>query len=154
MWKSAITVALSVTAGLSCVALPAMSQFRTWGDGGTIIGRVFIDLNKDGEKQPEESGIPQAIIVMDDGLQVKTDEYGRFTIPDVYPGYRSGVLDLSSIPGYRIAANRYVLERNSQSRLVRVAPGSLARMNFGVVPNVVPTRPKKSVIKIATDFGR
>jgi hypothetical protein len=44
------------------------------------------------------------------------------------------VLDLSSIPGYQIAPNPYVLERNSPSRLVRMSPGSLGRANFAVIP--------------------
>jgi hypothetical protein len=134
MWKSLAGLSILTLVALPSLALPALSQLRFGGTDGTIVGRVFIDRNGDGEKQAHEPGIPNAVILMDDGLQVKTDEYGRFTVGSVLPGYRTGVLDLRSIPGYRIAPNAYVSERNSPSRLVRVAPGSLVRMNFGVVP--------------------
>jgi hypothetical protein len=129
MWKSSL---LAISIGISnlTTATVAFAQFRVWGNEGTIIGRVFVDKNGDGEKQADEPGIAKAVIFTDDGLRVTTDEYGRFTIPSVYPGYRSAVLDLSSIPGYQIAVNPHTRDRNSPSRMVRVAPGSLARMNF------------------------
>jgi hypothetical protein len=43
-------------------------------------------------------------------------------------------LDLTSVPGYTFAPNQKIKERNSQSRLVRLAPGGLSRMNFAVMP--------------------
>jgi hypothetical protein len=129
MWKSSL-LAISIGMGNLTIATVARAQFRVWGSEGTIIGRVFVDKNGDGEKQADEPGIAKAVILTDDGLRVTTDEYGRFTIPSVYPGYRSAVLDLSSIPGYQIAVNAQMRDRNSPSRMVRVAPGSLARMNF------------------------
>jgi hypothetical protein len=145
MWKSSL-LATSIAITTLTFATLAQAQFRRWGSEGTIIGRVFVDRNGDGEKQADEPGIAKAVIFTDDGLRVTSDEYGRFTIPNVYPGYRSAVLDLSSIPGYQIAANPRISDshsvrvasacaerlrqRNSPSRMVRVAPGSLARMNF------------------------
>jgi hypothetical protein len=126
--SSLLAIAIGITT-LSSTPV-AQAQFRIWGNEGTIIGRVFVDKNGDGEKQADEPGIPKAVIFTDDGLRVTTDEYGRFTIPNVYPGYRSAVLDLSSIPGYQIATNARISNRNTPSRMVRVAPGSLARINF------------------------
>jgi hypothetical protein len=41
---------------------------------------------------------------------------------------------LTSLPGYSLAPNRRFIEGNSQSRLVRLEPGGLARMNFAVTP--------------------
>lgn len=103
-------------------------------DAGTIIGRVFEDKNFDGEQQPGEPGIPNAVIFLDDGTRIVTDANGLFSVANVLPGYRSGVLDLSSLPGYTLAPNLYFEERNSQSRLVRLEPGGLVRMNFAVTP--------------------
>ena len=103
-------------------------------DCGTIIGRVFEDKNFDGEQQPGERGIPNAVIILDDGTRVTTDINGLFSISNVLAGNRTGVLDLSSIPGYTFAPNRRFKERNSQSRLVRLEPGGLVRMNFAVMP--------------------
>lgn len=103
-------------------------------DCGTLLGRVFVDGNKDGEQQPGEKGIPNAVVYLDDGNRVTADENGLFSVGCFLPGYRNGTLDLSSIPGYRLTRNEKFIERNSQSRMVRLAPGTTVRMNFGVEP--------------------
>jgi hypothetical protein len=133
MWKSSL-LAISISSGTLSVATVAHAQFRVWGSEGLIIGRVFVDKNGDGEKQANEPGIANAVILTDDGLRVTTDEYGRFTIPSVYSGYRSAVIDLSSISGYQLAPSLHLSNPNTPSRMVRVAPGSLARMNFALTP--------------------
>lgn len=103
-------------------------------DTGTIVGRVFVDKNFDGEQQANEPGIPNAVVFMDDGNRITTDANGLFSVRCVISGYRTGVLDLSSLPGYTLAPNLYFKERNSQSRLVKLAPGGMVRMNFSVTP--------------------
>ncbi len=103
-------------------------------DCGTLIGRVFEDKNFDGEQQNGEAGIPNAVIFLDDGNRVVTDADGLFSVQKMLPGHRTGTLDLESLPGYTLAPNLYFNERNSRSRLVKLAPGGLVRMNFGVTP--------------------
>lgn len=103
-------------------------------DCGTIVGRVFVDKNFDGEQQPGEPGVPNAVVFLEDGNRILTDPNGLFSIINVLSGNRVGTLDLSSLPGYTLAPNLYRIADNSQSRLVRLAPGGLARMNFGVTP--------------------
>lgn len=103
-------------------------------DCGTVVGRVFVDKNFDGEQQPGEDGVPNAVIFMDDGNRIITDPEGLFSVINVYAGYRVGTLDLTSLPGYTLAPNLYRLDQNSQSRLVQLEPGGLVRMNFGVTP--------------------
>ena len=103
-------------------------------DCGTIIGRVFVDKNEDGEQQPGEPGVPNAVIYLEDGNRITTDANGLFSVVNMPPGNHTGVLDLSSLPGYTLARNRKFKERNSQSRLVRLEPGGLVRMNFALTP--------------------
>lgn len=103
-------------------------------DCGTLVGRVFVDKNFDGEQQPGEPGVPNAVVFLDDGNRILTDPDGLFSVAYVLAGNRVGTLDLSSLPGYSLAPNLYRLSDNSQSRLVRLEPGGLARMNFGVTP--------------------
>ncbi|GAB1541493.1 hypothetical protein NUACC21_41640 [Scytonema sp. NUACC21] len=103
-------------------------------DCGTLIGRVFVDKNFDGEQQPNEPGVPNAVIYMDDGNRIVTDANGLFSLANVIPGYRTAALDLTSLPGYALAPNSYFIERNSQSRLIKLAPNSMARVNFAVTP--------------------
>lgn len=104
-------------------------------DCGTIIGRVFVDKNFDGEQQPGEPGVPNAVIFMDDGNRITTDAAGLFSLSYVISGTRTGTLDLTSLPGYTLAPNLYRIEANSPSRLVRLAPGATVRMNFAVTPS-------------------
>lgn len=117
---------------------PALHRLRVRNgiltDCGTIVGRVFEDKNFDGEQQPGERGIPNAVIFLDDGNRITTDQNGMFSIANVLSGYRTGVLDLSSVPGYTLAPNQKFHERDSQSRLVHLEPGGLVRMNFAVTP--------------------
>jgi uncharacterized repeat protein (TIGR01451 family) len=103
-------------------------------DLGTIIGRVFVDKNFDGQQQQGEPGVPNAVIYMQNGNRIVTDEDGLFSVANVLPGYHTGVLDLTSVPGYTLAPNAYVLEQNSQSRMVHLEPGGLVRMNFAITP--------------------
>lgn len=117
---------------------PAIHKLRIdpgiLSDCGTLIGRVFVDKNFDGEQQKGEPGVPNAVVFMDDGNRITTDPNGLFSVANVIAGYRTGVLDLSSLPGYTLAPNRRFIERNSQSRLVHLEPGGLVRMNFAVTP--------------------
>ena len=103
-------------------------------DCGTLIGRVFVDKNFDGEQQPGEPGVPNAVIYMDDGNRIVTDVNGLYSLSSVLSGSRTLTLDLTSVSGYTLAPNLYFIERNSQSRLVRLAPGALGRVNFAVTP--------------------
>jgi uncharacterized repeat protein (TIGR01451 family) len=101
---------------------------------GTILGRVFVDKNFDGEQQSGEPGVPNAAIYMDDGNRITTDKDGLFSVKCVLPGYSNGSLDLTTLPGYTLAPNRRFVERNSPGRLVHLSPGGMVRMNFGVTP--------------------
>jgi uncharacterized repeat protein (TIGR01451 family) len=103
-------------------------------DAGTLIGRVFVDKNFDGEQQRGEPGVPNAVIYLEDGNRVITDPEGMFSVINVLPGTHTGTLDLTSIEEYRLAPNIRFIERNSTSRLVQLEPGGMVRMNFGVTP--------------------
>jgi len=110
-------------------------------DCGTLVGRVFVDKNFDGEQQPGEPGVPNAVIFMDDGNRIITDANGLFSVANVLSGTRTAAIDLSSLPGYTLAPNLYFIERNSQSRLIRLAPGGRARGNFAVTPTFQEEKP-------------
>lgn len=71
---------------------------------------------------------------MDDGNRIVTDANGLFSLANVISGDRTGTIDLTSLPGYALAPNLRNIQKNSQSRLVRLSPGGMARMNFAVTP--------------------
>ncbi len=117
---------------------PAIHKLRIesgiLADAGILLGRVFVDKNFDGQQQAGEPGIPNAVIYLEDGNRVITDAEGLFSVTNVLPGHHTGILDLTSIPEYRLAPNLRFSEGNSASRLVNLAPGSMVRMNFAVTP--------------------
>jgi uncharacterized repeat protein (TIGR01451 family) len=126
-----VPMARTISAG------PATHQLRLrqgiLSDTGTLVGRVFVDRDFDGEQGKGEPGIPNAVVVLDDGTRVTTDGNGLFTVQNVVCGYRTAVLDLTASPGYTLAPNRRFTERNSPSRMVRLAPGGMARVNFATM---------------------
>lgn len=136
--NSAIVNATRTDNNLSVQDGPAIHTLRLEPgiieDAGTLIGRVFVDHNFDGEQQSGEPGIPNAVIYLEDGNRIITDPDGLFSVANVLPGIHTGILDLTTIPDYRLAPNVRFIERNSSSRLVQLEPGGLVRMNFGVTP--------------------
>ena len=74
------------------------------------------------------------MIYLSDGNRVITDPDGLFSVTNVLPGSHTGILDLTSIREYNLAPNVRFIESNSTSRLVRLEPGGMVRMNFGVTP--------------------
>lgn len=108
-------------------------------DTGTILGRVWVDRSRDGEQQDGEPGLPGAVVLLDDSTRIVADANGLFSLAAVPAGYHSAVLDMQSVPGYVLARGRFK-ERRSQSRMVHITPGGMARLNFGVVPSV-PVQP-------------
>ena len=128
-------VAQAITPGASSTATYELAiRPGILADCGTLVGRVFVDKNFDGEQQAGEPGVPNASVFLDDGNRILTDPDGLFSVINVLSGNRVGTLELTSLPGYTLAPNLYRLADNSQSRLVRLSPGGLARMNFGVTP--------------------
>ena len=103
-------------------------------DTGTILGRVFVDRNFDGEQEAGEPGVAGAVVLLDDSTRIVADANGLFNVPTVNAGWHTATLDLRGMPDYALARNHRFLERNSQSRLVRLEPGGLARFNFAVTP--------------------
>ena len=136
--NSAIVNAQRTDNNLTVKGGPAIHNLRLepgiMRDSGTLIGRVFVDKNFDGEQQSGEPGIPNAVIYLENGNRIITDADGLFSVANVLPGYHTGILDLTTIPEYRLAPNLRFSESNSNSRLVNLEPGGLVRMNFGVTP--------------------
>lgn len=94
-------------------------------DLGTIIGKVFEDRNGDGWQDEGETGIADAIVVLDDGTRITTDAYGRYHIPAVLPGHRLVKLDRGSLPaGAGVVGDGTII--------VSVTPGLLVKANFRV----------------------
>jgi uncharacterized repeat protein (TIGR01451 family) len=94
-------------------------------DLGTVIGKVFNDVDGDGWQDRGEPGIANAMVALDTGTYVLTDAHGRYHFPAILPGQRMVKLNLNSIDGNASAIG-------SDKKVLTVTPGLLAKANFGV----------------------
>ena len=106
---------------------PASAAVRVRGGlfrrEGTIIGKVFFDDNGNGIQDDGEAGFPGAEIVLDDGTHVITDDFGRYSIPNVRPGRR--VVRL---------LHPLLVTQSENPRLIYVPASGLARADFAIRP--------------------
>ena len=105
-------------------------------DCADIIGKVFDDRNRNGTQDaPDgsgatEPGLPAVRVVTTRGYVITTDEFGRFHVPCAELPREMGSnftlkLDTRSLPaGYRLTTEN--------PRTIRVTPGKMAKVNFGV----------------------
>lgn len=119
-------------------------------DLGTIVGKVFWDLNGNGIQDPPihhspvvtEDGIPNVNIVMEDGTIVTTDDYGRYHIPAIIPGRHVLRIDETTLPQNVVLTTDKVV-------IIDTTPGIMSKVNFGVAP--VKTRQVPSGKTYTTD---
>lgn len=92
----------------------------------TIIGRVFIDRNRNGYPDPQEEGLKDVELVTEQGLRVKTDRYGRFHIKNLKPQSHIIAVDTKTLPegAYLTTENPLLLSPISQ--------GLVVKANFGI----------------------
>ncbi|MEY3306853.1 MAG: hypothetical protein RLZZ413_891, partial [Pseudomonadota bacterium] len=105
-------------------------------DCADIIGKVFHDRNRNGTQdapggsEATEPGLPAVRVVTTRGSVITTDDFGRFHVPCAELPREIGSnftikLDTRSLPtGYRLTTEN--------PRTIRVTPGKMAKVNFGV----------------------
>ena len=111
-------------------------------DKGTIIGKVFLD--RDGNRiqnqsdraktgKPDEPGIPNVALYLEDGTRVITDPGGKYSITGVSPGTHVLRVDETSLPKNVILvplSNRFLGDGASQ--FVDMTAGGLFQADFAV----------------------
>ncbi|MFQ5845316.1 MAG: hypothetical protein ACE5JG_10060, partial [Planctomycetota bacterium] len=97
-WADAIT-----PAGAAVSAGPAQARVRVSGSllsgEATIVGRVFVDDNRNGTFDEGEVGVPGARVYLEDGTFAFTDVVGKYHIEGVRPGLHVMKLDRATLPG-------------------------------------------------------
>lgn len=96
----------------------------------TIIGKVFVDRNRNGIQDDDEEGVPDMTIYMEDGRWVITDAGGKYSMPDVSPGTHVLRLDVSADKALP-TGNRFMGSSNSQFVDIH-QPGGLYKANFAL----------------------
>ncbi|MCP5091085.1 MAG: OmpA family protein, partial [Gammaproteobacteria bacterium] len=112
------------------ISAPATASLEIGSDPifdlGTIIGKVYQDLDGDGLQDAGEIGVGGAMVALDNGTYALTDANGRYHFPAVQPGQRMVKLNLATIAG-----GAHTTEKNR--KVLSVTPGLLAKANFGVI---------------------
>lgn len=112
---------------------------------GTIIGKVFNDLNQNSVQDCGEEGVPWVRLYTEEGIGIVTDEHGRYHIPGVTPGRHLVKIDGHSLP----ENTKFVTE---ESYLVKTTPGIMNKANFAVLlpPSGIPEDFKKDLMVMVT----
>ncbi len=108
-------------------------DFGVVGDA-TVNGAVWVDLDNDGVRDPNESGIPNVtVIVTWDGpngpieIPVVTDDDGNWQLGDVPPGDYTAVVDETTLPPG-------LVRTTPASTSTTVPPGGSGSVQHGFVP--------------------
>lgn len=113
-----IPVSRVAEAALHIVADPDFDQ-------GLLLGRVWCDADRDGERDADEAGVGGARLYLDNGYLAITDAEGRFHFKDIDPGTHAVKLDASTLlPGAELTTD--------EVRVIHFTRGLPARVGFGV----------------------
>src|SRR5206468_3440323 len=98
----------------------------------TAFGKVWADLDGDGQQSAGEPGIEGVDVWTDDGDVATTDRDGRYSFRNLRPGRHSFRIDRASLPtGYRAGA-----AERAEDVAVRDASGwTTPRVDFRLVPS-------------------
>ena len=98
---------------------------------GTIIGKVFHDINRDGIQQEDEEGISGVAIFLENGIRVVTDRNGKYTVSGLLPGTHVLRLDEKTLPEDLLPAGQGTrFAGNASSQFVELPPSGLMKVNF------------------------
>lgn len=112
-----------------------------------IIGKVFIDKNKNGIQEEGEIGVQGVKIYLEDGRYVVTDKEGKYHFDNVNPGMHVVKLDRESIPkGLKPIPLNNRFAGDEDSVFVDLYPGDFFKVDFALIEDsTVHEAPKKLI---------
>ncbi len=127
------------------VTLKFMTQGDPVFDQGTIIGKVFNDLNQNTVQDCGEPGVPWVRLYTEEGIGIVTDENGLYHIPGVSPGRHVVKIDGHSLPD----GTKFISE---EAYLVKTTPGIMNKANFAILlpPSEIPASFQKDLDVMVT----
>jgi uncharacterized repeat protein (TIGR01451 family) len=122
------------------IVKPGMIQ-----DRGLIFGKVFYDHNGNFLHDNNEETLKDIEIITEEGIRVITDEYGKYSIPNVRMGDHVLRVNEATLPeNTMISLSSSDFLGNSQSRLVKVSHSGIAKANFPIT-TIVMSEPEPIV---------
>ena len=105
---------------------PGMGLKGLFQKKGKIKGCVFVDLNQNGLKDPEEEGLTNIEILLDRRKVAQTNQNGYFNLTSIPPGLHTVAIYLRNVPAFYEA----VIEESE----VQLKGGETKQVNLTVVP--------------------
>ncbi|MCF7903047.1 MAG: OmpA family protein [Candidatus Marinimicrobia bacterium] len=106
-------------------------------DVGFIFGKVYFDLNQNGQHDLGEPSAGDVELITETGIRVITDEFGKYSIPNVRPGRHVLRVNRQSLPERtHVILNSADFMGDAISRSVDVSPGGMAKANFALEQEV------------------
>ncbi|MTI87564.1 MAG: hypothetical protein FH748_06300 [Balneolaceae bacterium] len=102
-------------------------------DDGYIIGKVFLDCNKDGMQDRGEAGVPGVRLYLENGNYVITDGEGKYSFYAIKPNKHILKVDNYSLPkGSELLVIDNRQANDPSSRFVDLKKGEMHRADFAI----------------------
>ncbi len=93
---------------------------------GKIQGRIFVDINQNNLKDPEEEGVADIFILLDGRKTAKSNQKGHFVLSSLPPGLYRVAMNLRNVPAFYNAGIEEVE--------VMVKKGETHHVNLTIIP--------------------
>ena len=98
---------------------------------GLIFGKVFFDKNGNNIHDNDEDTFKGVEIITEDGSRVLTDEFGKYSIPNIRTGDHVLKINSATLPkNTEIVLSSSDFLGDASSRLVKLTPSGIAKANF------------------------
>jgi len=116
---------------------------------GTVIGKLFMDADRDGVQDKGERGLPGVTLYMEDGTDVMTDKDGKYSIVGILPGTHVIKVDGISLPkGAEVIQSSNRSMGDGMSQFVDMPPSGLVKADFAVISDTpLPPAPETDADK-------
>ena len=110
-----------------------------FSDRGLIIGKVYYDTNENKIHDENETTVKGVELIMENGARILTDEFGKYSVPDVAAGSHVIRVNERTLPDLsEIILDSPDYLGDTQSKLVRVAAAGIAKANFAIREIAIP----------------
>ena len=110
-----------------------------FSDRGLIIGKVYYDTNENGIHDQNEETVKNVELIMENGARILTDEFGKYSVPDVEAGTHVIRVNERTLPDLsEIILDSPDYLGDTQSKLIRVAAAGMSKINFALREIAIP----------------
>lgn len=102
-----------------------LSVGKRGSTSGILQGSVFLDLNQNGVRDHDETGIPKIAVLIDGNRTIETNQTGSFTLTSLSPGLHSVNYDLE-----KLSLNMTPTIRATNAQIVA---GKRTRVDLGII---------------------